>query len=79
MTTTVATVRRMTPNPKRVLDPDDARRIKSALSRQERSYAELRAAVLDAAENGASVRVLAEFTGMSTNTISRWKSEGKQS
>ena len=49
--------------------PADESRIRAALECQD----ELRAAVVAAAGRGASVRVLAELTGLSTNTISRWK------
>lgn len=73
-----ATVGRVAPNPKRSLSPEDARRVQAALSRHERAYSELRQSVLDAAANGASVRTLAEFTGMSTNTISRWKADKRK-
>jgi hypothetical protein len=65
------------PNPKRLLDPEDEKRIRSALSAREKATDEVRDAVLAASDHGASVRVLAEFTGMSTNTISRWKAERK--
>lgn len=67
----------MTPNPKGLIQPDDADRITAALTARDESYAELRAAVLDAAAHGAAVRELAEFTGMSTNTITRWKREAR--
>lgn len=63
----------MTPQPKGLIPPDDAARITAALAARDESYDELVAAVLEAADHGASVRELAEFTGMSTNTITRWK------
>jgi len=69
------TVARVSPNPKRVLTPDDAETIRAAMTAHEASYERLRAAVLDAADHGAGVRALAEFTGMSTSTIQRWKNE----
>lgn len=67
-----ATVERVSPNPKRLLDVAEAERLRAAMKLRDEAEQELRAAVT---ESTASVRVLAEFTGMSTNTISRWKSE----
>lgn len=64
-------------NPKRVLGADDETRIRVALTNRDDAVEGVRRAVLDAVSHGASVRVLAEFTGMSTNTISRWKSDAK--
>ena len=55
---------------KRLLGAEDKTRLRAALDAQVEANVELRAAVLDAVDHGASVRVLAEFTGMSTNTIS---------
>lgn len=67
-------------NPKRVLTAEDDDRISEALRWKQRVLRELeeaesaiRVAVLEAASHGASVRVLAEFTGKSTSTISAWK------
>ena len=48
-------------------------RIAAARERRETAEAEYREEVLAEAERGASVRELAAFTGLSTNTISRWK------
>lgn len=74
-----ATLQRVSPNPKRALSPEDETRIRFAMHVRDAAYEHLRRAVLDAADNGASVRVLAEFTGMSTNTISRWKADARDS
>lgn len=71
-----ATVRRVAPNPKRPIEPADQDAIRRAMDNHEAAYYALRDAVRTAARNGASVRELAEFTGMSTNTISRWKRDG---
>lgn len=73
-----ATVRRV-PNPKRPIEPDDQEKIRRAMDNHDAAYNALQDAVRTAATNGASVRELAEFTGMSTNTISRWKREGNPS
>jgi transposase len=51
----------------------DQTRIGTALQQRDDWESELRESVIAAARNGASVRELAAFTGLSTNTISRWK------
>lgn len=66
-------------NPKRVLTAEDETRIREVLVLRDNAVESVRRAVLDAASHGASVRVLAEFTGMSTNTISRWKADAEPS
>ena len=68
-----ATVEVVAPLPKRPISEDDQARIRAALDAKRAADDELLAAVLDAASNGASVRELAAFTGMSTNTVSNWK------
>jgi transposase-like protein len=73
-----ATVARMSPNPKRVLTPEDETAIRDAMTAARHADQAVRNAVLTAARHGASVRSLAEFTGMSTNTIHRWKHEATQ-
>lgn len=75
---TTATVERVSPNPKRVLSPEDETSIRFAMHVRDAANEYVRRAVLDAASHGASVRVLAEFTGMSTNTISRWKADARE-
>lgn len=73
-----ATLQRVSPNPKRILSPADETSIREALTRRDDAVEGVRRAVLDAVSHGASVRVLAEFTGMSTNTISRWKADARE-
>jgi len=48
-------------------------RIAAAKKLRDAAEAAYREEVLAEAERGASVRELAAFTGLSTNTISRWK------
>ena len=60
-------------NPKRVLTAEDEKAIRDAMRAVEVAKDGVRIAVLAAASHGASVRVLAEFTGKSTSTISEWK------
>lgn len=74
--TTTATVPRVG-NPKRVLTTEDEHAIRDAMSRAQAVQDEVRAVVLAAHSHGASVRVLSAFTGMSTNTIMRWKKEAE--
>ncbi len=64
-------------NPKRVLTAEDERDIREAMRWSESAQEHLRKMVLAAHEHGASIRVLSEFTGMSTNTIMRWKKDAE--
>lgn len=63
------------PQKRGTLTEAEQARIRAAMDAQATAYAELKAAVLAASKRGASVRELADFTGMSTNTISRWRAE----
>jgi transcriptional regulator with XRE-family HTH domain len=67
-----ATVRGV-PQKRGLLSDVGKERIAAARDRREAAEAEYRAEVLAEAGRGASVRELAAFTGLSTNTISRWK------
>lgn len=77
MTATPDTMAGMSPQHKGLIPADDQARIRAAMTAREAAYDELVAAVIDAAEHGASVRELAEFTGLSTNTITRWKRDAR--
>lgn len=70
---TPATVEVVTPQHRGIISDDDQARIRAALEGRDAAEQELRAAVLAAVKRGASVRELGAFTGLSTNTISRWK------
>lgn len=63
------------PQKRGLLTPEDQVRLGQALGARVEADAEMRRAVLVAVSRGASVRELAAFTGLSTNTISRWKRE----
>lgn len=63
----------MTPQRRGLPSDDDQTRLRAALAGRGEAERELRAAVLAAVKHGASVRELGAFTGLSTNTISRWK------
>lgn len=67
----------MSPSPRGTVRPEDAERILAALAARQDSEAELRAAVLASVANKGSVRELAALTGLSTNTVSRWKREAR--
>jgi transposase-like protein len=67
----------MSPIARGYVSAADAQRLDVALKAQADAAWEVRQAVLAAAKNGASVRELALFTGLSTNTISRWKRDDK--
>ena len=70
---TPATVEVVTPQHRGIISDNDQARIRAALDGRDAAEQELRAAVLTAVKHGASVRELGAFTGLSTNTISRWK------
>jgi hypothetical protein len=53
--------------------PEWTPHVLEVLRKRDAARIALRESVLTAAHNGASVRELAAFTGLSTNTISRWK------
>jgi DNA-directed RNA polymerase specialized sigma24 family protein len=63
------------PQKRGLLTPEAQKRLTHALESRANAESDLRSAVLYAVENGGSVRELAAFTGLSTNTISRWKRE----
>lgn len=70
-----ATVERVAPQNKGILSDADRARIVAALEGREAAATELRESIRAAAQNGASVRMMAESLEVSTNTISRWKRE----
>jgi hypothetical protein len=61
------------PQKRGIVSDADQARILTALGKRGEWEAELRESVITAAQHGASVRELAALTGLSTNTISRWK------
>jgi transposase len=61
------------PQKRGLINDADQARIRTALRERDEWEAALRESVIAAAQHGASVRELAAFTGLSTNTISRWK------
>lgn len=69
-----ATVRRVA-RPRGELNPTQERRLKSSADRRVKAEAEYRAAVVKTLTEGASFSEVAAFTGLSTNTLQRWKRE----
>lgn len=65
----------VSPQPRGTIPAADQTRILEAIAAKLSADQGVRDAVLTAAGHGASVRELAAFTGLSTNTISRWKRE----
>lgn len=61
------------PSPKGEIPPEDQGRLRAVLDARASADKAVKDAVLSAVDHGASVRELASFTGLSTNTISRWK------
>lgn len=61
------------PQKRGLLTDAEKRKIDTAAKGRDIADAAYRAAIVAAAKRGASVRELAAFTGLSTNTISRWK------
>lgn len=70
MTDTLVSV---APQKRGILSDEDRARIVAALEGRDAADARLHDAIRAAADNGASVRMMADSLGVSTNTISRWK------
>lgn len=71
------TVVRVSPNPEKPVSTEDQKRIRDAMQARDQAEDRVRVAVLTAKDNGAGMRPLQAFTGISTNTISRWNRERK--
>lgn len=69
-----ATVPRV-PRPRGSLSDDQARRLARAAARRVEAEQAYRAAVLAVMAEGASFAEVAKATGLSTNTLQRWKRE----
>ena len=68
----------MTPQKRGLVQSSDQARILAALQGKEAAHRELHDSVVAALEHGGSVREVAELSGLSTNTISRWKREADE-
>lgn len=71
----------MTPpvgRPARALTPAQERRLERVQERADRAAAAYRAEVLAVLGEGASYAQLSASTGLSTNTIQRWKRESEE-
>lgn len=69
-----ATMRRVA-RPRGALSKEQQRRIQRAFSKQAEAERAYRAEVLAAMAEGASFAEMSTFTGLSTNTLQRWKRE----
>jgi transposase len=56
----------------------DQLRLREALRGVQAADQELRDAVVSATQHGGSVRKVAALTGLSTNTVFRWKRDAEQ-
>jgi uncharacterized protein YerC len=65
----------MTPRPRGELSDAHRRKIEKAAKAVDDAQATHRAAVLAAMEDGASFAEVSKATGLSTNTLQRWKRE----
>lgn len=70
----VVTIPRV-PRARGILTDDQLRRLARAAEKREKADAEYRAEVLDVMAAGASFSEVAKATGLSTNTLQRWKKE----
>lgn len=66
----------MNPQPRGVVPPEHAARIRAALTGKTDADAELRAAVVGALKAGGSVREVMAVSGLSNDTVQRWGREG---
>jgi len=63
--------------PRGELTPAQVRRLARAAERREQAEADYRAEVLAVMAEGASFAQTSHATGLSTNTLQRWKREAK--
>lgn len=73
-----ATIRRV-PRPRGELTPDQLRRFIRAENKVDAAKDELRRVVLSILAEGASFAEVSKATGLSTNTLQRWKREASAS
>lgn len=71
-----ATVRRVV-RPRGEVTPQQQRRLDRAAAKAEAAQAELRAEVVAVLSEGGSFVEVAKATGLSTNTLQRWKREAR--
>lgn len=69
-----ATIRRVS-RPRGELDADRRKRLARLAEKANDAKAELRAEALQALADGGSFAWVSEVTGLSTNTLQRWKRE----
>lgn len=73
-----ATVRRVS-RPRGALTPEQLRRLTRSAAKRDQAEAAYRADVLTVMAEGGSFAEVAKATGLSTNTLQRWKREATDS
>lgn len=71
-----ATVRRVAPQRRGIVPPENEQRIRDALAGKEAADEELRAAVVAALKAGGSIREVMRVSGLSNDTVQRWGRAG---
>lgn len=71
-----ATVRRVSPQPRGIIPPSQAKRLDAARDAREKADDEFRTAVVAALKAGGSIREVAELSGLSTRTVQDWGHAG---
>ncbi len=72
-----ATVPPVSPRPRGSLSDEQASRLDSAISELEKSKQRARETVAAVLSEGASFMEVSKATGLSTNTLQRWKRESR--
>ena len=72
-----ATVRRVS-RPRGSLTPDQLRRLERSAEKREKAEVAYRADVLAVMAEGGSFAEVSKATGLSTNTLQRWKREASE-
>lgn len=71
-----ATVRRVSPQARGIIPPDNANRLAAARDAKEAADDEFRSAVVDALKAGGSIREVAQLAAISTRTVQDWGHAG---
>lgn len=72
-----ATIPRVSPRPRGSLSDEQARRLDMAIGDLEKSKQRARETVAAVLSEGASFMEVSKATGLSTNTLQRWKREAR--
>lgn len=69
-------MRRVSPQARGIIPPDDAQRLAAARDAKEAADDEFRSAVVDALKAGGSIREVAQLAEISTRTVQDWGHAG---